>query len=221
MLRICDILVRIRIRRFVPLTNGSGPCYFRHWPSRRQKNYLSFSAYYFLKVHFHHAYYFLKVHFHHFSKIKSQKEVTKHFQNQGFSYHFCLILEGSGSGPLTTRSGRPKNIGSGTLLTGLDSGCPLYLMKVWWCPPLGWVPARPVSSCRPPHARKHHPLHTTNVPYPFRHEWKECRGLNWSLKSVTDPARLQRICCFLRKWQGVHENTGEQKKVMLHYDRCN
>jgi hypothetical protein len=43
---------------------------------------------------------------HHFSKIKSQKEVTK--------YKDWLIIEGSGSVPLTKRSGsgsrRPKNI---------------------------------------------------------------------------------------------------------------
>jgi hypothetical protein len=32
--------------------------------------------------------------------------------NQGFSYYLCLMMEGSGSGPLTNRSGsgRPKNI---------------------------------------------------------------------------------------------------------------
>ncbi len=35
-LRICDILVRIRIRGSMPLVNGSGSYYFRHWPSRRQ-----------------------------------------------------------------------------------------------------------------------------------------------------------------------------------------
>ncbi len=35
--RIHDILVRIRIRGSMPLTNGSGSCYFRHWPSRRQQ----------------------------------------------------------------------------------------------------------------------------------------------------------------------------------------
>jgi len=36
------------------------------------------------------AYYFLKVHFHNFSKIKGHKEVTKR-RNQGFSYYFCLM----------------------------------------------------------------------------------------------------------------------------------
>ncbi len=62
-LRIHEILVWIRISGSIPLTNGSGPCYFRHLPSRSQQ---SFSASYFLKVQLHH-----------FSKIKSHKEVTK------------------------------------------------------------------------------------------------------------------------------------------------
>jgi hypothetical protein len=71
------------------------------------------------------AFYFLKIHIHHFSKIKSQKETTQNSRNQGFSYYFCLMIEGSGSVPLTNGSGsrRPKNIwygsdgsGSGTLI---------------------------------------------------------------------------------------------------------
>jgi hypothetical protein len=37
----------------------------------------------------------------HSSKIKSHKEVTKR-RNQGFSYYFCFMIEGSGSG---SRSG--------------------------------------------------------------------------------------------------------------------
>jgi hypothetical protein len=41
-LRIRDILVRMLIRGSVPLTDGSGSCYFL------------FFAYYFLKVHLHH-----------------------------------------------------------------------------------------------------------------------------------------------------------------------
>jgi hypothetical protein len=40
------------------------------------------------------AYYFLKVHLHHFSKIKSQKE-SQNRRNQGFSYYFCMMIEGS------------------------------------------------------------------------------------------------------------------------------
>ncbi len=65
------------------------------------------------------AYYILKVHLHHFSKIKSQKK-SQNRRNQGFSYYFCMMIEGSGSGagsgslPLTSGSGsasrRPKNM---------------------------------------------------------------------------------------------------------------
>jgi hypothetical protein len=50
------------------------------------------------------ASYFLKVHLHLFSKIKSQKE-SQNSRNQGFSYYFCLVIEGSRSG-----SRRPKNM---------------------------------------------------------------------------------------------------------------
>ncbi len=59
------------------------------------------------------TYFFLKLHLHHFSKIKSQKE-SQNSRNQGFSYYFCMIIEGSGAGsrsgyiPLTSGSGRPK-----------------------------------------------------------------------------------------------------------------
>jgi hypothetical protein len=65
------------------------------------------------------AYYFLKIHLHNFSKIKSQKK-PQNSRNQGFSYYFCMMIEGSGSRagsgsiPLTSGSGsgsrRPKNI---------------------------------------------------------------------------------------------------------------
>ncbi len=48
-----DILVRIRIRGYVPLTNGSwfGSCYFLPWPSKRQQNTF-FPAYDFLKIQY-------------------------------------------------------------------------------------------------------------------------------------------------------------------------
>jgi hypothetical protein len=57
------------------------------------------------------ALYFLKVNLHHYSKIKSIKKSQKS-ENQGFSNYFCLMIEGSGSVPLTngSGSGRPKNI---------------------------------------------------------------------------------------------------------------
>ncbi len=58
----------------------------------------------------------MKLHLHHFSKIKIQKE-SQNRRNQGFSYYFCMMIEGSGAGsgsgsiPLTSGSGswRPKN----------------------------------------------------------------------------------------------------------------
>ncbi len=69
-LRIRDILVRIRIRGSVPLTNesgsGSGSCYFRQWPSRWQRKIKCFSCFF--------VFYFLTLHLHHFSKIKSHKD---------------------------------------------------------------------------------------------------------------------------------------------------
>jgi hypothetical protein len=47
------------------------------------------------------------------SFFKSQKE-SQNRRNQGFSYYFCILIEGSGSGsiPLTSGSGsgRPKNM---------------------------------------------------------------------------------------------------------------
>jgi hypothetical protein len=89
---------------------GSGSCYFRHWPSRCQQKKIFntiFSAWYCLKVHLHYRY---------FSKIKSQKE-SQNSRNQGYSYYFCMMIEGSGSRagcgsiPLTcgSGSGRSKN----------------------------------------------------------------------------------------------------------------
>ncbi len=111
-LRIHDILVWIWIRIFgsMHLTNrsgsGFGPCYFRHQPSRRQQK-INFSTNYLLTR------YFLKVHFHHFSKIKSQKEVTKQQESRFFLLFLLDDRSWYGSIPLTNGSGsrsrRPKN----------------------------------------------------------------------------------------------------------------
>ncbi len=58
------------------------------------------------------ACYFLKVQLHYFSKIKSQKE-SQNCRIQDFSYYFCMMIEGSGSIPLTSESesgsGKQKN----------------------------------------------------------------------------------------------------------------
>ena len=87
---------------------GSGSCYFRHWPPRCQQK-TNFLTQFFNTIFC--AYYFLKLHLHNFSKIKSQKE-SQNSRNQGFSYYFCMMIEGTGSGsiPLTSGSGRPKNM---------------------------------------------------------------------------------------------------------------
>jgi hypothetical protein len=84
---------------------GSGSCYFiTDLQDARKKLIFStiFSAYYFFKLHLHHV-----------SRIKSQKE-SQNSRNKGFSYYFCMMIEGSGSGsiPLTSGSGswRPKNM---------------------------------------------------------------------------------------------------------------
>jgi hypothetical protein len=95
------------------------------------------------------AYYFLKVHLHNFSKIKSQKESQKR-RNEGFSYYFCMMIEGSGSrsipplvdpdpgGPKTCGSG-----GSGTLLgTSVSDPDPYRQAKI--------VPKKENSSLKGP-----------------------------------------------------------------------
>ncbi len=82
-------------------------------------------------------------------KIKSQKE-SQNSRNQGFSYYFCMMIEGSGSIPLTNGSGsrRPKNLwirsGFGTLVfsavpfflfLSMRTNCNLnlfwFFMKIW------------------------------------------------------------------------------------------
>ncbi len=83
-LRIRDIILeRIRIRRSVPLTNGSGSCYYRLCPydANNKKLYI-------------------------FSHI------SQNSRDPSFSCYFCLVIKGSGSGPvpLTNGFGRPKNI---------------------------------------------------------------------------------------------------------------
>ncbi len=81
-LRIPDILVRIRIRGSVPLPNASDPAIFVIDLQDGNKKYF-FSSNFFLLLN---------------------------SRNQCFSYYFCLMIEGSESVPLTNRSGWPKNI---------------------------------------------------------------------------------------------------------------
>ncbi len=105
-LRIDDILPRIRIRRSMPVTNGSESVscissFTFKTPAKQliKKVCLSIA--------------FWRYILHHFSKIKSQKEVTKQYEWRFFLLFFCLMIEGSGTAiPLTNGSGsrRPKNI---------------------------------------------------------------------------------------------------------------
>jgi hypothetical protein len=48
------------------------------------------------------AFYFLKLHLRHFRRLKVKKK-SQSSRNQGFTYYFCLVIEGSGSR-------RPKNM---------------------------------------------------------------------------------------------------------------
>jgi hypothetical protein len=78
-----DILGQIRIRRSVPLSNGSGfGSGSRSWSflsGLQDANQKSLFAYYFLK--------------------------SQNSRNQGFSYYFCLIMVGSGSGSVPLNKG--------------------------------------------------------------------------------------------------------------------
>jgi hypothetical protein len=104
-----DILVWIRIRGSMSLTNGSGSrigsgsCYFVIDLQDANKKLIflkSFSAYYLL--------------------FKVQKK-SQNSRNQDFSYYFCLMAEGSGSG-------RPKTCGSG----GSGSGTLIFAMEYYY-----------------------------------------------------------------------------------------
>jgi hypothetical protein len=107
--RIHEIFLRIRIRGSIYLTNGSGSgwgsgsFYFRQWPKTSTNKCLLL-----------------------ISKMKSHKEVTKQYpgKNQCFSYYFCLMIEGSGSVPLTNRSGFFNlRYGSGSATLVHTHGC--------------------------------------------------------------------------------------------------
>jgi hypothetical protein len=83
---------------------GSGPCYFRQWPSRRQQKIIVCLLFMlFLLITFWRYIYI------NFSKIKSHKK-SQNSRNQCFSYYFCLIIEGSGFLTNGSGSGSPKNV---------------------------------------------------------------------------------------------------------------
>ncbi len=80
------------------LTNGSGSFYFHYWPSWWQQ-----------KINLKKVFYRLLFKD---SSTSFFKKKTQNSGNQSFSYYFCLMIEGSGSIPLTNGSGsrRPKNM---------------------------------------------------------------------------------------------------------------
>ncbi len=121
-LRIHDILgwIRIRILGSMPLTSGFGSGSWIRDPTifvidlQDVSNKLIFEHKFFCFLLF-------EATFTSFFKDKKSKRVTN-IRNQGFSYYFCMMIEGSGSGsragsgsgyiPLTSGSGsgRPKNM---------------------------------------------------------------------------------------------------------------
>ncbi len=108
---------------------GSGSCYFRHWPSRCLQKLIFNNIF--------SAYYFLKVHLH----------------------HFCMMIEGSGSGsiPLTSGSGWPKNMWIRWIRirnTGLNIEVDLqslFGLHVTWCAQLYSLAETPQPPPMPPH----------------------------------------------------------------------
>jgi hypothetical protein len=64
----------------------------------------------FKKFFFSSDYYFLKVHFYHFQRYKAKKKSHKAVpRNQGFSYYFCLVIEGYGFGSRRLKNIRIRN----------------------------------------------------------------------------------------------------------------
>ncbi len=145
-LRIHEILEQIRIRGSITLTNGTGSCYFRQWPSRSQQKINFFPKLFCLLL--------LKVQLHHFSKIKSHKQ-SQNSRNQGFSYYFWLMIEGSGSESLTDRSGsgRPKNIWILRIRSTAEGDCKQACLR-WKGRALGRVGCRPVGGTWSPPPRR-------------------------------------------------------------------
>jgi len=112
-----SVLVWIRIRGSMPLTNGSGfgsvcgfgSFYFHHWPSRCQQK-TNFLISIFLHITFWRYFYII-------FQIWKVKKKSQNSKNQGFSYYFCLMIEGSVPyfWLIDPDPGGPKTCGSATL----------------------------------------------------------------------------------------------------------
>jgi hypothetical protein len=73
----------------------------------------------------------LKVlHLHYFSKIRSQKE-SQNSRIQGFSYYFCMMIEGSGSGSRAEEN----NLGQFSRILEHFTQKFVTTLKIW-----GWDP---------------------------------------------------------------------------------
>jgi hypothetical protein len=97
----------------------------------------------------------MKVHLNNFSKIKSQKE-SQIGRNQDFSHFFCMVVEGSGSIPLTngSGSGKPQNMwirirnnGQAPLVV---SAVASPLASAWSPLASGWSPLAATAASAPP-----------------------------------------------------------------------
>jgi hypothetical protein len=53
----------------------------------------------------------------------NEDKKSKNCRNQGFSYYFCLMIEGSGSGSLWPKTCGSGGSGSGTLHPGMATCC--------------------------------------------------------------------------------------------------
>ncbi len=112
LLRTHDILVRIR--GSMPLTNGSGSCYFVIALQQDANKKLIFLNSFLLITFWRYIFIIFK---------DKKKKESENSWNQDFSYNFCLVIEvsgsaGSGSVPPTNESGSrgPRNI-SATLVS--------------------------------------------------------------------------------------------------------
>jgi|688.fasta_scaffold537595_1 hypothetical protein len=107
---------------------GSESCYFCQWPSRWQLKIILFPLSFFLLNTFWSYIYII---------FQSHKELNKsqNSWNQGFSYYFCVMIEGFGAGsvPRINRSGskRPKTSGSATLILLISSREALYILVLY------------------------------------------------------------------------------------------
>ncbi len=151
--------------------SGSGsadPCLWLFWPSRCQQK-TNFLTQYFLIIT-----YFLKLHLHHFSKIKSQE--SQNSRSQGFSYYFCMMIEGSGS-----RAGS----GSGSIPVTSGCGSGSRRPKNKW---IRWIRIRNTGNRHTTSHSRHYNDHLTDILGEFDSFLTNISLFTYSLKRLdSDP----------------------------------